>query len=157
VPHSLAVAAGATTTLRVGTWVLVTPLRAPRLAAWDAHTLSLLSSGRFELGIGTGRPEAATEAVQVLEQPELTMAQRLARVERTIDDLRALDGDEHTPVLVAAGERLLLQRERHVHRAVRARGGAPGRPVRRRLDRWRPGRESRAAGTVSCRPSLPDR
>ena len=100
---SLAVAAGATTTLRVGTWVLATPLRAPRLAAWDAHTLSLLSGGRFELGIGTGRPEAATDAVQVLEQPELTMAQRLARVEQTIDDLRALDGDEHTPVLVAAG------------------------------------------------------
>jgi alkanesulfonate monooxygenase SsuD/methylene tetrahydromethanopterin reductase-like flavin-dependent oxidoreductase (luciferase family) len=61
---SLGVAAGATTTLRVGTWVLATPLRAPRLAAWDAHTLSLLTGGRFELGIGTGRPDIAVEAVQ---------------------------------------------------------------------------------------------
>jgi alkanesulfonate monooxygenase SsuD/methylene tetrahydromethanopterin reductase-like flavin-dependent oxidoreductase (luciferase family) len=100
---ALAVAAGATTTLRVGTWVLATPLRAPRLAAWDAHTLSLLTGGRFELGIGTGRPDVAADAVRLLGQPELTMAQRLTRVEQTIDDLRALDGDGHTPVLVAAG------------------------------------------------------
>ena len=50
---ALAVAAGATTTLRVGTWVLAAPLRPPRLAAWDAHTLSRLTGGRFELGIGT--------------------------------------------------------------------------------------------------------
>jgi probable F420-dependent oxidoreductase len=100
---ALAVAAGATTSLRVGTWVLATPLRVPRLAAWDAHTLSLLTGGRFELGIGTGRPEVAADAVRLLGQPELTTAQRLARVGETIDELRALDGDEHTPILVAAG------------------------------------------------------
>lgn len=100
---SLGVAAGATTTLRVGTWVLASPLRAPRLAAWDAHTLSLLTGGRFELGIGTGRPDIAVEAVERFGQPELTMPQRLARVGETIDELRALDGDRRTPVLVAAG------------------------------------------------------
>jgi alkanesulfonate monooxygenase SsuD/methylene tetrahydromethanopterin reductase-like flavin-dependent oxidoreductase (luciferase family) len=99
---ALALAAGATTTLRVGTWVLASPLRAPRLAAWDAHTLSLLTGGRFELGIGTGRPQAAADAVQLLGQPEMTVPQRLARVEQTIDDLRALDGEGHTPVLIAA-------------------------------------------------------
>ena len=100
---ALAVAAGATTTLHVGTWVLAAPLRPPRLAAWDAHTLSQLTGGRFELGIGTGLPTVAAEAVRLLEQPELTTAQRLARVGQTIDDLRDLDGDGHTPVLVAAG------------------------------------------------------
>jgi probable F420-dependent oxidoreductase len=100
---SLAVAAGATTTLRVGTWVLASPLRAPRLAAWDAHTLSLLSDGRFELGIGTGRPEVVADAVGLYGPPELTGAQRLAQVEQTIDELRTLDGDRHTPVLIAAG------------------------------------------------------
>jgi alkanesulfonate monooxygenase SsuD/methylene tetrahydromethanopterin reductase-like flavin-dependent oxidoreductase (luciferase family) len=100
---ALAVAAGATTTLRVGTWVLASPLRAARLAAWDAHTLSLLTGGRFELGIGTGRPEVAADAVRLLGQPEMTVPQRLARVEQTIDALRALDGERHTPVLLAAG------------------------------------------------------
>jgi alkanesulfonate monooxygenase SsuD/methylene tetrahydromethanopterin reductase-like flavin-dependent oxidoreductase (luciferase family) len=101
---ALGVAAGATTTLRIATWVMASPLRAPRLAAWDAHTLSLLSGDRFEFGIGTGRPDIAQAAVQLLEQPELTVPQRLTRVGQTIDELRALDGAErHTPVLVAAG------------------------------------------------------
>jgi probable F420-dependent oxidoreductase len=99
---ALAVAAGATTTLRVGTWVLASPLRPARLAAWDAHTLSLLTGGRFELGIGTGRPEAAADAVQLLGQPEMSVPQRLARVEQTIDALRELDGEHRTPVLMAA-------------------------------------------------------
>jgi probable F420-dependent oxidoreductase len=100
---ALALAAGATTSLRVGTFVLASPLRAPRLAAWDAHTLSLLTDGRFELGIGTGRLDVAEESVQLLGQPETTGAQRLALAERTIDELRALDGERHTPVLMAAG------------------------------------------------------
>jgi alkanesulfonate monooxygenase SsuD/methylene tetrahydromethanopterin reductase-like flavin-dependent oxidoreductase (luciferase family) len=99
---ALAVAAGATTTLRVGTWVLASPLRAARAAAWDAHTLSLLTGGRFELGIGTGRPEVAADAVRLLGQPEMTVSQRLARVEQTVDALRALDGERRTPVLLAA-------------------------------------------------------
>jgi alkanesulfonate monooxygenase SsuD/methylene tetrahydromethanopterin reductase-like flavin-dependent oxidoreductase (luciferase family) len=100
---ALAMAAGATTTLRVGNWVLAAPLRVPRLAAWDAHTLSLLSGGRFELGIGAGLPAMVADAAELYGPPELTGAQRLARIELTIDALRALDGDAHTPVLIAAG------------------------------------------------------
>jgi alkanesulfonate monooxygenase SsuD/methylene tetrahydromethanopterin reductase-like flavin-dependent oxidoreductase (luciferase family) len=99
---ALALAAGATTSLHVGTFVLASPLRAPRLAAWDAHTLSLLTGGRFELGVGTGRPEVAEQSVRLLGQPETTASQRLALAEQTIDDLRALDGQRHTPVLMAA-------------------------------------------------------
>jgi alkanesulfonate monooxygenase SsuD/methylene tetrahydromethanopterin reductase-like flavin-dependent oxidoreductase (luciferase family) len=99
---ALALAAGATTSLRVGTWVLASPLRPPRLAAWDAHTLSLLTGGRFDLGIGTGRPEVQEQAVKQLGQPATTGAQRLAQVEETIDELRRLDGERHTPVLIAA-------------------------------------------------------
>jgi alkanesulfonate monooxygenase SsuD/methylene tetrahydromethanopterin reductase-like flavin-dependent oxidoreductase (luciferase family) len=103
---ALALAAGATTSLRVGTFVLASPLRAPRLAAWDAHTLSLLTGGRFELGIGTGRPEVEEESVRLLGQPPTTGARRLALAERTIDELRLLDGERHTPVLMAvAGPR----------------------------------------------------
>lgn len=100
---ALALAAGATTTLRVGTFVLASPLRPPRLAAWDAHSMTVLTGGRFEFGIGTGRPDMAEAAVQLLGQPPTTGAQRLALVGQSIDELRLLDGDRHTPVLVAAG------------------------------------------------------
>jgi alkanesulfonate monooxygenase SsuD/methylene tetrahydromethanopterin reductase-like flavin-dependent oxidoreductase (luciferase family) len=99
---ALAFAAGATSTLHIGTWVLASPLRPPRLAAWDAHTLSLLSGGRFELGIGTGRPEVVEQSVQLLGRPAPGSAERLALAAQTIDELRALDGERHTQVLMAA-------------------------------------------------------
>ncbi len=99
---ALAVAAGATTSLRVGTFVMASPLRPPRLAAWDAHSLSVLTGGRFELGIGTGLALVAQQAADLLGQPVTPVAERLARAAQTIDDLRMLDGDQHTPVLVAA-------------------------------------------------------
>jgi alkanesulfonate monooxygenase SsuD/methylene tetrahydromethanopterin reductase-like flavin-dependent oxidoreductase (luciferase family) len=100
---TLAVAASATSVLRVGTFVLAAPLRAPRLAAWDAHTLSVMTGGRFELGIATGRPEVAEQAVELFGMPRLTPAGRLGLVEQTIAELRALDGDVPTPVMIAAG------------------------------------------------------
>jgi len=100
---ALALAAGATTTLRVGTFVLASPLRPPRMAAWDAHTLSVLTGGRFEMGIGTGHSEVVRQSVELLGQPATTSAGRLALAEQTIDHLRELDGAEHTPVLMAAG------------------------------------------------------
>lgn len=100
---ALAVAAGATTTLRMGTWVIASPLRAPRMAAWDAHTLSTLSGGRFDLGIGSGRPFVLEDAEKLIGLQTPKASERLAQVEKTIDELRALDGDAHTPVLIAAG------------------------------------------------------
>ncbi len=100
---ALALAAGATKTLRVGTFVLASPLRQPRLTAWDAHALSLLSGGRFEFGIGTGRPEVVQQAAELTGEPPLRAAQRLALTEQAIDELRGFDGaDHHTPVMVAA-------------------------------------------------------
>jgi len=50
---SLAVAA-TVAPVRVGTFVLASPLRTPRQAAWEAHSLSVLTQGRFDMGIGTG-------------------------------------------------------------------------------------------------------
>ncbi len=99
---SLAVAACATTTLRVGTFVLASPLRSPRAAAWDAHSLSVLTGGRFDFGIGGGRPEAQQFA-EALDRPWGTAGERLRLVAESIEQLRELDGDRHTPVLVAAG------------------------------------------------------
>lgn len=100
---ALALAAGATTDLHVGNFVLASSLRAPRLAAWDAHTLTVLSGGRFELGIGTGLPHVAQRGVELLGNAPTTTGQRLALAEATIDELRALDTDRRTPVLMAAG------------------------------------------------------
>ncbi|MFX0579398.1 LLM class flavin-dependent oxidoreductase [Nocardia nepalensis] len=100
---ALALAAGATTTLRLGTWVIAGPLRGPRMTAWDAHTLSMLSGGRFDLGIGTGMPFVLADAAKLIGLTPGSAAQRLAQVEQTIDELRALDGEGYTPVLIAAG------------------------------------------------------
>ncbi|GAA1305900.1 LLM class flavin-dependent oxidoreductase [Pseudonocardia xinjiangensis] len=100
---SLAVAASATKDLRVGTFVLASPLRPPRSAAWEGHSLSVLTGGRFEFGIGTGRP-AVREFTESLGVPFGTAAERLQQVADSIDHLRELDGTERrTPVLVAAG------------------------------------------------------
>lgn len=99
---SLALAAGAVPELRVGTFVLAGPLRPPRTTAWEAHSMGVLTDGRFELGIGTGRP-AVRGFAEELGLPFGSAAERLAGVGETIDRLRELDGDRHTPVLVAAG------------------------------------------------------
>jgi probable F420-dependent oxidoreductase len=51
---ALAVAAEATTRLRVGSYVFCNDYRHPVLLAREAATLDLLSEGRFELGLGAG-------------------------------------------------------------------------------------------------------
>ncbi len=58
---ALATAAAATRTLRVGTYVIANDFRNPVLLAKEAATLDLLSGGRFELGMGAGRPAAAED------------------------------------------------------------------------------------------------
>jgi alkanesulfonate monooxygenase SsuD/methylene tetrahydromethanopterin reductase-like flavin-dependent oxidoreductase (luciferase family) len=98
---ALAVAASVTTELRVGTFVLASPLRPPRSVSWEAHSLSVLVDGRFELGVGTGLP-SMKEPAESLGLPFGTTTERLAQVGVAIDHLRELDGERHTPVLVAA-------------------------------------------------------
>ncbi|MBO0779475.1 MAG: TIGR03621 family F420-dependent LLM class oxidoreductase [Ktedonobacteraceae bacterium] len=51
---ALAMAAGATTKLRIGSYVFCNDFRHPALLAREVATLDLLSEGRFELGIGAG-------------------------------------------------------------------------------------------------------
>src|SRR5436305_367966 len=60
-PASSNVPARPTRTLRIGTYVLDNDYRHPVLVAKDAASLDLLSDGRFELGIGAGRPNAADD------------------------------------------------------------------------------------------------
>jgi alkanesulfonate monooxygenase SsuD/methylene tetrahydromethanopterin reductase-like flavin-dependent oxidoreductase (luciferase family) len=87
--------------LRVGTWVYAAPLRPAWSTAWEAHSLSILTEGRFELGIGTGRP-GIEEELRELGLPVLTPGERLSQVRDAITSLRDLDGpDLHTPVVMA--------------------------------------------------------
>jgi alkanesulfonate monooxygenase SsuD/methylene tetrahydromethanopterin reductase-like flavin-dependent oxidoreductase (luciferase family) len=107
VPHwqpapgpTLAVAA-ALADLRVGTWVYASPLRPAWSTAWEAHSLSVLTDGRFEMGIGTGRPGIEDE-LRELGLPVVPPGARLAQVRETVTALRDLDGpDVHTPVVMA--------------------------------------------------------
>jgi alkanesulfonate monooxygenase SsuD/methylene tetrahydromethanopterin reductase-like flavin-dependent oxidoreductase (luciferase family) len=114
---ALGMAAGAVPGLRVGTFVLAAPLRSPQQAAWEGHSLAELSGGRFEFGIGTGRPDARA-GTEALGRTWGTGADRLAAVRATIAALRGLDGPgRRTPVVVAAagpGARALAASEADV-------------------------------------------
>jgi alkanesulfonate monooxygenase SsuD/methylene tetrahydromethanopterin reductase-like flavin-dependent oxidoreductase (luciferase family) len=98
---TLAVAATIAPNLRVGTWVYAAPLRPAWATAWEAHSLSVLTEGRFEMGIGTGRPGMEDELRQ-LGLAVTTPGERLSQVREAITSLRDLDGsDIHTPVAMA--------------------------------------------------------
>lgn len=97
---ALAVAA-ACTELRVGTWVYAAPLRPAWATAWEAHSLSLLTEGRFEMGIGTGRP-GIDEELRRLGLPAGARRDRLTLVRDVVTTLRKLDGAKlRTPVVMA--------------------------------------------------------
>lgn len=98
---TLAIAA-ALTELRVGTWVYASPLRSARSLAWEAHSLTVLTEGRFELGVGVGRPGIEDELAE-LGLPAVSPGERLARMRDSVALLRELDGpDLRTPVVMAA-------------------------------------------------------
>jgi probable F420-dependent oxidoreductase len=103
---ALGAAAAVTRTLRIGTYVLSAPNRTPGLVAWEAETLQQLSDGRFELGIGGGRPGAERDA-EALGGTFGTPAERLARVADTIAAARKLENAP--PVLVAASRPRMLR------------------------------------------------
>jgi len=128
---ALAMAAAATRTLRVGTYVLANDLRHPVLLAKDVASLDLLSGGRFELGLGAGRPDAAAEN-RMLGRPFDAGAVRVARLAESLGILKSLLTGQpvstsgthysvadaqvsplpvqqpHPPILVAASGRQLL-------------------------------------------------
>ncbi|HMG43911.1 MAG TPA: LLM class flavin-dependent oxidoreductase [Acidimicrobiales bacterium] len=87
--------------LRVGTWVYASPLRPVWSTAWEAHSLSVLTEGRFEMGVGTGRPGIEDE-LRARGMPVVPRSERLAQVREMVTTLRDLDGpDLHTPVVMA--------------------------------------------------------
>src|SRR6476619_114992 len=76
--------------LRVGTWVYASPLRPAWSTAWEAHSLSVLTDGRFEMGIGTGRPGIADQ-LRELGLPVVPASHRSGQVREVVTALRELD------------------------------------------------------------------
>ena len=126
---ALAVAASATTSLRVGSYVFCNGYRHPVLLAREAATLDLLSDGRFEPGLGTGVSSSEFEQMGI---PFGSAGARLEQLAETLQIMKRLFTEEvvsftgkyytiremkgyprpvqkpHPPILVAgAGERML--------------------------------------------------
>src|SRR6266404_9017649 len=126
---ALAVAAEATTSLRVGSYVFCNGYRHPVLLAREAATLDLLSDGRFEPGLGTG---VSSSEFQQMGIPFGSPGARVDHLEETLQIMKRLFTEEtvsftgkyytitemkgyprpaqkpHPPILVAgAGQRML--------------------------------------------------
>lgn len=109
---ALASVAAATDDLRLGTWVLAAPLRSPAATVRDTRTLVELSGGRFELGLGAGRPQGERDAA-ALGVPWGSGRERVDQVEATIAAVREGLGDELPITLAAAGDRMMRIAGRH--------------------------------------------
>jgi alkanesulfonate monooxygenase SsuD/methylene tetrahydromethanopterin reductase-like flavin-dependent oxidoreductase (luciferase family) len=96
----LSAAAAVTTTLHVGTFVAVDKFRDRRLLDWQARSLHKFTGGRFELGLGTGRPDAA-ERVAAFGGEFGTAGERRAHLAETIAYLK--QQPDRPPLLLAPG------------------------------------------------------
>lgn len=91
---ALAWAAAATRTLRVGAYVFANDYRNPVMLAKEAASLDLLTGGRFELGIGAGRPTATSDNA-MLGIPFDAGGVRVARLAESLALIKPLlTGDE---------------------------------------------------------------
>jgi alkanesulfonate monooxygenase SsuD/methylene tetrahydromethanopterin reductase-like flavin-dependent oxidoreductase (luciferase family) len=103
---TLATAAAVTSVLRLRTWVVAAPFRTPGALAREVAALQALSDGRFELGIGAGRPDAEVEAAR-LGAVWGRAAERIAQVTAAVAAVR----EQVRPapaVAVAAGGNTML-------------------------------------------------
>ncbi|MGJ7906392.1 LLM class flavin-dependent oxidoreductase [Actinopolyspora sp. H202] len=87
---ALAAAAAATSTLRLGTYVLNTGVRDPLLIAADAATLDVVSGGRAEIGLGAGHTPAEWEMTGHSRPSPAARVHRLSTVATAVR--RLLDG-----------------------------------------------------------------
>jgi len=90
---TLAVAAGATRKITLGTLVASPNFRHPVVTAAQARTLDHLSGGRFVLGIGAGAPGSDSTA---LGGPELSLGDRAARFREFVTLVDTLLRNENT-------------------------------------------------------------
>jgi probable F420-dependent oxidoreductase len=100
---TLTMAAAATETLRVGTFVLNAGFYKPALLARDVSVLRDLSGGRFELGLGAGYVREEFEAAEL---PYPSARQRIDYLQHVTEYMREHVPD--VPILIAGnGDRLL--------------------------------------------------
>lgn len=122
---ALGAAAAVTTRLRLGTFVLNVPLRTVGSLAWDTASTDRASGGRFELGLGAGRPAGADEAA-LFGLPWGSAKRRVEQVGEAIDGIRRIYTSQagtdqmfpsylrpvqqpHPPVMIAAAGPSLLR------------------------------------------------
>ena len=102
---ALSAVAAATTRLRFGTFVLAVSYRDSRMLSWQARTLNALSGGRFELGIGFGRPGAEQRAA-ALGREFGSGGRRLEQLTEVVAELKR-HPDRPRLLLAGAGPKLL--------------------------------------------------
>jgi alkanesulfonate monooxygenase SsuD/methylene tetrahydromethanopterin reductase-like flavin-dependent oxidoreductase (luciferase family) len=86
---SLAFLAGVTTTVRLGTGVIVLPLRNPLILAKELATVDVLSGGRLIFGIGVGYVEREFRGLGI------PFEDRAARLEDYLAAIRAIWTEAH--------------------------------------------------------------
>ncbi|WP_072481891.1 LLM class flavin-dependent oxidoreductase [Amycolatopsis australiensis] len=101
----LGAAAAVTERLRLGTFVLADPFRDAGSLAWQARTLHQQTHGRFELGLGVGRPGAEAHA-RALGREFPGPGERITRMAQTIAFLKR-DADRPRLVLAGGGPKML--------------------------------------------------
>jgi len=104
----LGAAAAVTERIRLGSFVLADPFRDHRSLDWQAQTLHKQTGGRFELGIGVGRPGAEGLATELgrefapVGERISRLAETISYVKRTIDRPRLLLGASGPKMLALA-------------------------------------------------------
>lgn len=88
---TLAAAAGATSTIRIGTLVAAPNFRHPVAFHREVQALDDISAGRFLLGVGTGGDLDS----RILGEPELTVKERVDRFQEFTDLLVRLRSEDH--------------------------------------------------------------
>lgn len=103
---ALAAAAAVTSTVQLRPNVLAAPLRTPAATVREVAALQLISDGRFELGIGVGRPGAEAEA-EKLGATWGSAKERRALLIETIFAVRAEVNPAPEVVIAASGPQML--------------------------------------------------
>ncbi|MGB3409862.1 MAG: LLM class flavin-dependent oxidoreductase [Microthrixaceae bacterium] len=112
----LAAIAATTTTVRVFPDVANLPLRQPAVMAKAATTISLLSGGRFDLGLGAG---AFWDAIEAYGGTRRSPGESLAALEEAVTVIRK----------IWSGERNLRVDGEHYHLAGAQGGPVPAHPI----------------------------
>lgn len=129
---ALVAAAAATSTIRLGTYVLNACFYKPALLARDIADTDLLSGGRLEVGLGAGYVRAEFEAAELPFPPA---ARRIEYLEHVTTYLAT--HQPGVPILIAGhGDRLLTVAARHADIIGLTGAGAEGAadPLAERID-----------------------